>query len=154
MLRPLVALSVCVLIAACGAAGLSGSENPAPAGATTTVEATAFLTENAPPPDGAADTKGDGVLRDANNRPFSYALLGEKLPDFSATMADGTVFESAALNRWTVIGIWGVWCSESVEDAPFVAALERAIAQDPDLDFISIHVPASKALATPEEMFG
>ncbi len=154
MLRPLVALSVCCLIAACGAAGLSGPEDPAPAEATTTIEATDFLTVNAPPPDGAADTKGDGVLRDANDRPFSYALLGEKLPEFSATMADGTMFESAALNRWTVIDIWGAWCSDCVADGPYVAALGRAIAQDPDLDFVSIHVPASKARATPAEMFG
>lgn len=154
MLRPLVALSVCLMIAACGAAGLSGSEPTSPAEATTTVQATAFVTENAPPPEGAADTKADGVLRDGNDRPFSYALLGEKLPDFSATMADGTMFESAALNRWTVIDIWGAWCSDCVADGPYVAALERAIAQDPDLDFISIHVPASKARATTEEMFG
>ena len=154
ILRPLVTLSVCFLIAACGAAGLSGPEGSTPAEATTTVEATAFLTENAPPPDGAADSKGDGILRDANNRPFSYALLGKKLPEFSATMADGAVFESAALNRWTVIDIWGAWCSDCLADGPYVAALERAIAQDPDLDFVSIHVPASKARATPAEMFG
>ncbi len=154
MLRPLIALSAFIAIAACGAASTSETKATGPAVATTTIEATAFLTENAPPPDGAADTKGDGVLRDANNRPFSYALLGEKLPDFSATMADGKVFESAALNRWTVIDVWGAWCSDCVADGPYVAALERAIAQDPDLDFISIHVPASKARATPEEMFG
>ncbi|MFN7163563.1 MAG: TlpA family protein disulfide reductase, partial [Hyphomonas sp.] len=122
--------------------------------AATTVQATGFLTENVAAPEGAADTKGDGVLRDANNRPFEYALLGQKLPAFTAPMVDGGTFESAAINRWTVIDVWGAWCGDCVADGPYVEALSRAIGADPDLDFISIHVPASAARATPDQMYG
>jgi hypothetical protein len=147
-------LSALAILAACGApqAGLPEevpAENAAPV-----VEATAFLTENAPAPEGATDTKGDGIYRDAEGRPFNYALLGQKLPEFKVPRANGSIFDSAAINQWTVIDVWGAWCSDCVADGPYVAALERAIAQDPDLDFMSIHVPASAARATPSEMWG
>ncbi|OZB12980.1 MAG: hypothetical protein B7X53_17070, partial [Hyphomonas sp. 34-62-18] len=52
------------------------------------------------------------------------------------------------------IDVWGAWCSDCVADGPYVDALARAIAQDPDLDFISIHVPANANRATPEELYG
>ncbi len=116
--------------------------------------ATGFLSANTPPPDGASDTKGDGVLRDSYGRPFEYALLGKPLPAFTAPMLEGGTFDSAALDRWTIIDIWGIWCGDCQADAPYVDALSRAIAQDPDLDFLSIHVPASATRTSPEEMFG
>ncbi|MFN4023713.1 MAG: TlpA family protein disulfide reductase [Hyphomonas sp.] len=125
---------------------LQGPMEPAP-------KAQGFATRNSAP-EGAEDTKGDGVLRDADGRPFQYALLGEQLPDFTAPTADGATFTSADINRWTVIDVWGAWCGDCVRDAPYADALQRAIAQDPDLDFLTIHVPASTARATPEEMFG
>lgn len=156
MKQPLALLVALAFMAACSApqSEAPADEPAAPVKATTDIEATVFLTENKAAPEGAADTKGDGVLRDANNRPFHYALLGEKLPDFTAPTADGGTFESATLDRWTVIDVWGAWCGDCVRDAPYADALQRAIAQDPDLDFLTIHVPASATRATPEEMFG
>jgi thiol-disulfide isomerase/thioredoxin len=118
------------------------------------VQATGFWTRNGAPPPGAADTRQDGVMRDSDGRPFSYALLGEKLPAFTGTLADGSAFDSATLSQWTVIDVWGIWCSDCRADAPYADALARAIAQDPDLDFISIHVPASETRTNPAEMFG
>lgn len=155
MKLPFAAFAATLLLAACA------PETPPPEAPAIDIEAEAapitkaqgFTTRNSAP-EGAEDTKGDGVLRDADGRPFQYALLGEKLPDFTAPMADGGTFSSADINRWTVIDVWGAWCGDCVRDAPYADALQRAIAQDPDLDFLSIHVPASRARATPEEMFG
>lgn len=93
------------------------------------------------------------VRRDDYGRPYEYALLGEKLPHLTGTMLDGTTFDSDNLTNWTVIDIWGLWCSDCLADGPYVAALSTAIAQDPDLDFLSIHIPASAARTTPEEMY-
>ena len=98
--------------------------------------------------------RGDGVLRDADERPYGYALLGQKLPAFSAPMAGGATFNSSSIRKWTVIDVWGIWCSDCVADAPYADALSRAVAQDPDLAFVSIHVPANLNRLTPAEMFG
>ncbi len=94
------------------------------------------------------------VPRDADGRPLEYLLLGQKLPAFTATMADGSTFDSAKLDRWTVISIWSAACSDSLTDGPYVAALDRAVAQDPNLDFISIHVPLSPEEAEAGRYFG
>lgn len=147
-------LAALALVSACGLPERSGPADDTSIEDSAPAEAFAFLTANPPPPEGTAETEGDDVLRDAEGRPFSYALLGERLPTFTATAQDGSVFDSAALARWTVIVFWGAWCSDSVADGPYTAALERAIAQDPDLDFISVHVPENADRTSPEDMFG
>lgn len=102
----------------------------------------------------AAQAPSGEVPRDADGRPLEYLLLGETLPAFTAAMADGSTFDSAKLDRWTVISIWSAACSDSLADAPYAAALERAIAQDPDLDFVSIHVPLGPEEADADRYFG
>jgi len=149
-----LAFACLVLAAACGAAESNAPSGSGAPGAAEPVKATGFLTKNTLPPEGAADTRGDGVLRDADGRPFAYALLGQKLPAFTASMADGSTFDSSKIDRWTVIDVWGAWCGDCVADGPYVGALSRAIDADPDLDFVSIHVPASRARATPDQIFG
>lgn len=132
--------------------------SPAPAGQTIPTstatnlpsDATGFITANPLPLEG--DWK-ENVRRDDYGRPFEYALLGEHLPAFTGTMMDGTPFDSTQISRWTVIDVWGIWCGDCMADAPYVAALATAINQDPDLDFLSIHTPASAARTSPEEMF-
>lgn len=110
--------------------------------------ATGFITQNpAVLSDGDAD-----VVRDEDGRPYGYEGLGEALPDFTAPLVGGGTFNSRDINAWTVIDVWGIWCSDCIADAPYAAALARAIAQDPGLDFISLHVPASRARA--DEAFG
>ena len=91
---------------------------------------------------------------EAESRPTEYALIGQKLPAFKAPMADGAAFDSATLNRWTVIAVWGAWCGDSRADGPYAEALLRAVAADPDLDFVTLHVPQNAERATPEDMFG
>lgn len=146
---PLLLLTMlsAVLLAACGSKdqhGISTDPNAA----------TAFISENPPVPETATDTRGDGILRDADGRPYGYALMGRRLPAFNGDMVGGGRFDSTHIDKWTVIDVWGIWCGDCMADAPYVHALHRAIQQDPDLDFISIHIPASANRLSAEEMFG
>ena len=154
MIRTLLATTALLTLAS--ACSPSGGDTAAPEDAAATTgdlaalpeDATGFITANPLP---LAD---DGsIRRDDYGRPYEYALLGKQLPHFTGTMLDGTIFDSADLAQWTVIDVWGVWCSDCLADAPYAAALARAIEQDPDLDFVSIHVPASAARTTPEELY-
>ena len=117
------------------------------------VAATGFITENLTPPIGAREDAEDGVYRDSYGRPFNYAYLGEPLPAFSGTLIDGTRFDSEAIDTWMIIDVWGMWCGDCRADAPNVAALVTAVNQDPELDFLSIHTPASANRTDPEDMF-
>jgi thiol-disulfide isomerase/thioredoxin len=105
--------------------------------------ATAFITTNTAPPEGAiVDAKG--IARDAAGRPYGYSLLGEAFPALELPLYGGGQFSSADLiGKWTVVDIWGVWCPDCVADGVYVAALATAIDQDPSLNFISIHTPPS-----------
>lgn len=129
------ALTALALTAACS----NAAETPAPAAAAVAATEQASATEAAP---------------EDETRPTEYALIGQKLPAFTATMADGGTFDSSAINRWTVIAVWGVWCGDSRDDGPYTAALDRAVAQDPDLDFISIHVPSAPESEDRDKPFG
>ena len=94
-------------------------------------------------PDTADMSRGD-VPRDAYGRPYTYEYLGQTLPTFSGQLVGGDVFSSSDLSgKWTVIEIWGLWCHDSMNDAPYAAALSTALAQDPAVDFMSIHTPQS-----------
>lgn len=94
-----------------------------------------------------------GMPHDTEERPVAYALAGRKLPAFTAPLSTGDTFNSAEIYRWTVIHVWGVWCSDSRADGPYTTALERALAQDPDVDFVSVHVPQNADKIATEEMF-
>lgn len=141
MLRPLIVTTAIALLAACGQSGNPNSE-----------KATGFITPATPVP-ASAETEPDDVPRDEYGRPFDYDYLGEPLPAFSGPMNGGATFDSSALEgQWTVIDVWGLWCSDCMADAKYVAALASAIAQDPDLHFLSIHTPPSAARA--DEAYG
>lgn len=79
---------------------------------------------------------------DAEGRPFSYPRIGQRAPVFTAARAfGGGAFSSVSLRgRWTVLDFWGIWCPDCLVDAPYVAALARAVAQDPALGFLAVHV--------------
>lgn len=114
-------------------------------------EATGFVTEAAPPPTSAL-VDDNGVARDDYGRPFTSALLNKPLPFFTGETVSGETFDSSRLARWTILDVWGLWCSDCMADAPFVAKL-AAQADANDLDFMSLHVPAGEHRITPEEMF-
>lgn len=156
MIRSLLAASTLLVVACTPATDEAPAETAAPvetatpaADSTLPPDATGFITANPLP----LDPEGQEVRRDDYGRPYEYALLGQKLPHLTGTMMDGTPFDSDTLHNWTVIDVWGIWCGDCMKDAPYVAALATAIDQDPGLDFLSIHVPASAARTTPEEMF-
>lgn len=137
-----------LLIAACG-----GSPADDQHGVTTDPNAAiGFVTENGPVPETASDSRGDGVLRDADGRPYGYGLLGETLPDIEAPTLAGGTFRTADINQWTVLKVWGIWCGDCRRDSPYVAQLATAIADQPDLDFQSIHTPPNARRA--DEAYG
>ena len=95
-------------------------------------------------PDSADLSRGD-VPRDSYGRPYTYEGLGEALPPFTGELTSGASFSTAVLEgRWTVIEVWGIWCHDSRNDATYAAALSSALAQDPDVDFMSIHTPQNR----------
>ncbi len=140
-----IVLLVSLGLAACGSAGDTPGVSTDPNGATgfvTIAKASAAQPASAP-----------GMLVvDADGRPYGYRLLGQNLPEVEGRLASGGRFSTASINKWTIIDVWGIWCSDCMADAPYVAALARAVEQDPDLDFLSIHTPPSRARA--EEALG
>lgn len=92
------------------------------------------------------------VLRDANGRPLEYMLLGQKLPSFSLETTDAQTFTFDTPDTWTVLAFWGIWCGDCRVDGPYKNALSVAIAQDPELSFMSIHTPPNARRA--DEAFG
>jgi AhpC/TSA family len=137
------ALASAAFLAACSAAEIAEP--------VVTTAAETGLPAGAP---GDTATGESSLSRDAVGRPLGHALMGQKLPNFSAPLSTGGTFRSADIKRWTVIHVWGAWSSDSVADGTNADALRRAIDQDPDLDFVSIHVPESAELTSESEMFG
>ena len=114
--------------------------------------ATGFITSNDFIPETAEDSRDDGILRDADGRPFTYALLGKPLPDFTGETLGGGIFDSANITQWTVIDVWGIWCGDCLADGPYMAEVAARIALDDDLSFFSVHTPPSAARA--DDAFG
>lgn len=154
MIRQLSAIVLLAIAAGCTPAANDGAAGDSHGVSTDPNAATGFITATQGPPAGVGIKEDGTIASDADGRPYTYALLGKPLPELSGMMADGTPFDPASLDKWTVIDVWGIWCGDCMADAPYVAALVRAIDQDPDLDFLSIHVPASAKRASDKEMFG
>lgn len=121
--------------------GLAACADAAPSHDKDAEVATGYFRPGAVAPASADMSRGD-VPRDSYGRPYTYEGLGEKLPFFTGPLATGASFSSSLLEgRWTVIQVWGIWCHDSRKDATYAAALSRALAQDPEVDFMSIHTP-------------
>jgi thiol-disulfide isomerase/thioredoxin len=119
------------------------------AAAVTELPADRWLTaETALPVDGNGE-----AVRDADRRPYGYALLGAEIPDFSLATPDGRpVTREDLRGRWTVLDFWGIWCSDCRTDAPLTRELARLSEADPVIDFLAVHTPPSRARA--DEAFG
>ena len=125
----------------------SAETTPSVPAATEIPKATYFITPNMSVPENADMSRGD-VPRDDYGRPYAYEYLGKMLPAFSGPLATGQSFSSNTLaGKWIVIEVWGIWCHDSMNDAPYAAALATALAQDPDVDFMSIHTPQNATRA-------
>lgn len=91
----------------------------------------------------AAPTEASVQKPEENPRPQTYALLGQAAPAFALAKLGGGELNDKSLNgQWTVMYFWGTWCGDCMRDSPHTFALVRAIAQDPSLQFASIHVDA------------
>ena len=134
--------ALCFTLAACGGGdsehGVSTDPNAA----------TGFITSNNYVPSTAVPDQNTGLPEDADGRPFTYPFLGKPLPNFSGETVGGGAFNSADINQWTVIDVWGIWCGDCIADAPFVAEVAARIALDDTLNFVSIHTPPSAARAS------
>jgi thiol-disulfide isomerase/thioredoxin len=87
-------------------------------------------------------------VRDEMRRPYSYSLLGQRLPDFSARLVGGgEATQELFRGKWTIVAVWGIWCDDSLRDASFVQRLSDLAEADPDIEFISIHTPRNRARA-------
>jgi thiol-disulfide isomerase/thioredoxin len=75
-------------------------------------------------------------------RPATHALLGQKIPAFSAPGLKGArpLTDKELKGGWNVVLFWGVWCGDCQRDAAHTAALSRAIAAEKGLSFKTIHV--------------
>jgi thiol-disulfide isomerase/thioredoxin len=92
-------------------------------------------------------------VRDEMRRPYSYSLLGQRLPDFSARLVGGgQATQELFRGKWTIVDVWGIWCDDSLRDAPLVQQLSVLAEADPDIEFISIHTPRNRARA--DEAYG
>lgn len=107
----------------------------------------------------ALPLNADGTLvKDEKRRPYSYELVGQKVPAFTAPVfGGGEATEEVFRGKWTVVDFWGVWCGDCRRDAPFVRELVQALKDeagkaDQPVQFLSIHTPPSRARAA--EQFG
>lgn len=69
----------------------------------------------------------------------AYPLAGETLPPFTAKQDNGTELTQANLrDRWTIIGFQQA--SDNADESRYIAALNSAADQDPDLDFLGVTI--------------
>jgi hypothetical protein len=135
-------------IAAAAFIAICGCEKAPPA-AQASVEAAAPTETAAPPqPDtaaGAASVEGwDGS---------GAAKLGKPLPEFELQKVGGGKVEASSLRgRWTVLALWSASDAASLADEDYIRAVVSAADQDPDLDFLSVHIKTDAA-ADPAKSF-
>ena len=69
----------------------------------------------------------------------AFPLAGSTLPAFTAKQDDGTELTDANLrNRWTILGF--AQPGDDKGEATYIAALNSAADQDPDLDFLGVEI--------------
>ena len=69
----------------------------------------------------------------------AYPLAGDTLPAFTAKQDNGTELTQANLrDRWTIIGFQQA--SDNADESRYIAALNSAADQDPDLDFLGVTI--------------
>lgn len=149
MARHIFLIFLFFVTVACGANGQHGVSTD-PNGAT------GFMTEIPSLPETAKDCRKKGIdlQCDKDGRPYGHLLLGERLPDIKSEFLDGSTFREDMIDRWTVIHVWGLWCGDSLADAPYTAKLYEAISRDPDTAFLSVAVPVSASRKTGRYLFG
>lgn len=128
---------------------LGGCEKP-PQSAQAPAAETAAPAEATPPPqpEAAASTAsvegwdGSGTTK-----------LGKPLAEFEFEKIGGGKVEASSLRgRWTVLALWSASDAASLADEDYIRAVLSAADQDPDLDFLSVHI-RTDATADPAKAF-
>ncbi|OAN44859.1 alkyl hydroperoxide reductase [Chloroflexus islandicus] len=71
-----------------------------------------------------------------DTKPDWAAIPGEKAPDFSYTLADGTYKLSDLRGKPVIVNFWATWCLPCVEEMPEFEAARRA---NPDLVILAVN---------------
>jgi hypothetical protein len=81
------------------------------------------------------------------------SLLGKPLPGVELSKPDGSKMQADELRgRWTVVALWSASNPDSIADETYIRSVISAADQDPDLDFLSVHVKTDAA-ADPAKLF-
>jgi hypothetical protein len=81
------------------------------------------------------------------------SLLGKPLPGVELSKTDGSKMQAEDLRgRWTVVALWSASNAVSIADETYIRSVISAADQDPDLDFVSVHVKTDAA-ADPQKLF-
>ncbi len=123
----IVCLVAAVLLSACG-------EEQAPE---IIVPAAAEVVESPPPAIARPTVEGWNLSED------EYSLQGSVMPGVKGTQhRSGALFSQDTLRgKWTILAFWGLWSDDSIADARYISALISAVKQDPQLHFMSVHIP-------------
>ena len=129
MRKNLLGVSVTIALTACGQ-----PTSPAPA------EATVPPSEHTQTSVAKARASVEGWETDFT----AYASMGSTLPAFALKQADGTELTQENLrDRWTILGFVGGNDAAAKTEHDYIAALNSAADQDPDLDFLAIQTAAN-----------
>ena len=106
--------------------------------------ASLFAVDAIPAPDqqtGAGVTAPQADIEGWRTDRVAYPLAGAKLPSFSARLDSDTDLSSETLRgRWTIIGFQTG--ADDPAERSYIAALNSAVDQDPDLDLLFVyHIP-------------
>jgi hypothetical protein len=124
MRKSLLGVSVSIAFTACGQ-----PTTPAP------TEATVPPTEQTQ----ASVAKPHASVEGWETDITAYASMGSTLPAFALKQADGTELTQENLrDRWTILGFVGASDAVAKREHDYIAALNSAADQDPDLDFLAV----------------
>lgn len=134
MRKTLLGFSTSIALAACGQ-----PTTPAPA------EATVPPAEQTQAPAAGSLASVEGWETDLT----AYAGMGSTLAAFALKQADGTELTQENLRgRWTILAFVGGNDAAAKTEHDYVAALNSAADQDPDLDFLAVQSVAAQQPAT------
>jgi hypothetical protein len=139
-MTPLIGAAALALLAGCG---------EAPQSAQTPEAETAVPAEPAPPSPEAAAAMASVEGWDGSGT----AKLGKPLPQFELDkLSGGKVSAESLRGKWTVLALWSASDAASLADEVYIRSVISAADQDPDLDFLSVHVKTD-ANADPAKAF-
>jgi len=129
------------LVAAVALITLGGCEKAQQTAQAPSTEMAAPAEAVAPPPaDASASASVEGWDGTGTTK------LGKPLPEFEFDKIGGGKADASSLRgRWTVLALWSASDAASLADEDYIRAIVSAADQDPDLDFLSVHIETDAA---------